>query len=414
MIHPPPPQLQRKIRETVRVFPWYGGLLPAGKMDSIAPSQLTLDDLPLMTAPLLEKHYYASPPRSDTDGPLSVYRTSGTSTGIRKSIYYSEEDDRHYIDIRTRLYGDWLQCTANSLQRALADMGTGHAASTAVTIFERLGLTTESLSYELPVARHIERLEAFRPDVLYTMPSILDRIVHAASDPARFGIRKIILVGEIATPAWQRGIASAFGIAPEDILDTFGSIEIGTIAAYSHAHGKYLLAEGLHAEGIAPERLEEGFEPLADNEQVLVLTSWVRSYFPALRFVTYDVVRDLQTIEVDGTPRQAFTCIAKRIGPELKHGEKISIYDIEAVVAAQLPDAQTRVQLRDNRLTVLLRSSSLESAMLPAIRTAIEHKIPEIGSMIGSGILESIEVRAADEGHEAFARPTGKSKKLHY
>jgi phenylacetate-coenzyme A ligase PaaK-like adenylate-forming protein len=400
--------LRNKVQEMVRMHPWYGRLLADGGVVPV-DGHWELEQLPFVTAPILESFYYSHPPQSEC--PLSVYHTSGTSSGKRKSIYYTEQDDQQYIDIKTQVFGDWLR--NSPILRAMADMGTGHAAHTALAIFERLGLEGESLSFELPIERHIERLESFRPDLLYTMPSILDHIVSASPAPSVYGIKKIILVGEIATLEWRRKMASLLGIAPGDILDTYGSIEIGTIAYYSHDHGKYLFVDGLFAEGIGSDQLQEGYEPLQDNEKVLVLTSFVRTAFPALRYVTYDVVRDLQTIEVDGALRQSFTCIAKRIGPELKHGEKISIYDIEDVVYSFLDDAEVRVKLQDNVLAVHIRSKSLDGATIPLIQSAIEGKIPEIGTMIRNRMLGAIEVIAADD-HETFTRRRVKNKKLYY
>ncbi|UUZ83691.1 hypothetical protein LJK88_07690 [Paenibacillus sp. P26] len=394
--------LEQKVNATCEVFPWYRSLLQhSGPWE--------LEHLPLVTAGILEQFYYSGPP--EVDASLSAYSTSGTSSGKRKSIYYSEQDDEHYIGIKTKLFGDWLR--GGSIRKALADMGTGHAASTALTIFGRLGLEAQSISFESPVERHIERLESFRPDLLYTMPSILEQIIRASPDPSRYGIKKIILVGEIATPEWRRKMAMLLGIGPEDILDTYGSIEIGTIASYSHELGKYVIADGLYAEGIGTDRLEEGFEPAPDHEQVLVLTSTVRSMFPALRYVTYDVVRDLQTIEVNGELKQIFTCISKRIGPELKHGEKISLYDIEDVIYQFVDDAETRVKVQNNRLSIHIKSGSLDDTAIPLIQQSIEDKIPEIGMMIRNRILHSIEVHAVKD-NVSFERGKVKTKKIYY
>lgn len=396
--------LQKKVQEGTCLFPWYGSFLPN---NGVHHGEWVLEQLPLMTADILERFYYNQCPKNDPS--LSVYTTSGTSSGKRKTIYYSEQDDQQYIDIKTKLFGDWIRDF--SIQKAMADMGTGHAANTALTLFKRLGLEGESLSFDLPIEQHIERLEAFRPDLLYTMPSILDQIIYAAQDPARFGIKKLVLVGEIATLEWQSNMATLFNINPCDILDTYGSIETGTIAYYSHEHGRYIIADGLYAEGIGTDQLTEGFEPLKDNEKVLVLTSFVRSMFPAIRYVTYDVVRDFQPIKVEGVLKQSFTCIAKRIGPELKHGEKISLYDIEEVVYRFLDHAETRVKLQNNMLTVHIKSKSLNETMIPLIRSAIEDKIPEIGTMIRNRILSAVKVVADDE---PFERSTVKTKKLYY
>lgn len=396
--------LSAKLLDVRERFAWYENL--AGVP---IPDRMNVEQLPLMTASVLEQYYYRQPPPDASE--LAAYRTSGTSSGRRKTIYYSERDDEHYIEIKTKLFGAWLG--ASEGRRAMADMGTGHAASTALTIFRRLGLEAEALSFELPIERHLERLSSFRPHILYTMPSILEQIVHASAEPSQYGIRNIILVGEIAPLEWQRRMARQFGLTERDILDTYGSIEIGTIAVYSHDLGKYVLAEGLYAEGIGTDQLTEAWEPLLPNERVLVLTSFVRSAFPALRFVTYDVVRDLETVAIDGVPRQCFRCISKRIGPELKHGEKISLYDIEDVIFGFVDEAEVKVQVVDNVLHVFLKSKSLDDRVLPRIREAMEQKIADIGTMIRNGLLRSIEVQAVKEG-ESFVRGAVKKKRIYY
>lgn len=409
--------LHSLIQRTCQFHPWYSTLLcPQGIAPDLYESTI-LSELPLMTSERLEQHYYAEAARSEPE--LSIYKTSGTSSGIRKSIYYSPEDDEHYIAAKKASFQAWLdakttgQQAAPPIRKALADMGTGHAASTAMSIFASLGYEADSLSFALPIEEHIRKLSSFKPDLFYTMPSILDAIASAADDPKQFGIRKIILVGEMAPLDWQANIAARFGIEPTNILDTYGSIEIGAIASYSHTYGRYLFAEGIYAEALPAEQIDPRFEPLPASESVLVLTSSNRTLFPALRYVTYDVVRDFETILVDGQERQSFRCIVKRIGSELKHGEKISLYDIESVVNRFVPDAELRVSLRNNRLSVHIRSKMLDEERLAEIRHAIEHTIGEIGQMIENRMLEGITVtRAAD--NEQLERGAVKSKKIYF
>lgn len=400
--------IQRQVELIGKLHPWYAEWLAQLGLHSHA---LSVAELPLVTAEVLERGYYAVPSR--TEPGLSVYRTSGTSSGKRKAIYYSEPDDEHYIDAKMASFREWLGSDLTSVRRALADMGTGHAASTAVTIFEKMGFEADSLSFSSPIEEHIARLDSFKPDLLYTMPSILDGIAAAASTPSSFGIKKIIVVGEIATLEWQANMAERFGISPKDILDTYGSIEIGAIAAYSHALGKYVLSDGLFAEAVPAEQIDPSFTPLQENEGVLVLTSYVRSMFPAIRFVTYDVVRDFDTVIVDGVPKQTFRCISKRIGAELKHGEKISLYDIEEVVNRFVHDAELRVRISGNKLAVHIKSKTLNTAMMETIQQAIEVKIPEIGEMIQNRILSGIVVtKAADD--EQLERGAVKAKKIYF
>lgn len=150
-------------------------------------------------------------------------------------------------------------------------------------------------------------------------------------------------------------MAGMFGIEPRDIIDTYGSIEIGTIAYYSHDHGRYIFADGIFAEGIGVHEIDEEVRPLRNNESILVLTSTVRRMLPALRFVTYDVVRDFRPVMIDGVEQQSFESIVKRVGQELKHGEKISLYDIEQVVYRHIEDAIIRVKVKTMRSLFISR-----------------------------------------------------------
>lgn len=394
-------KLQDKVLEVIEVFPWYKGLIRGEKPNYV------LQHLPLMTSTMLETHYYSQP----ADPSLTVYRTSGTSTGSRKVILYSEEDEKHYMDIKTKLFGELI--AGSGCMRALADMGTGHAANTALTIFERLGLENRSIPFDLPIEQHLEQLQAFKPDLLYTMPSILDHIVYAAGDPRALGIRKIILVGEVAPPVWQRNMARLFGIEPRDIIDTYGSIEVGTIAYYSHDLARYILVDGIYAEGIEAQEVGEELEPLGEDEKILVLTSTVRKRLPAIRFVTYDVVRDFRPVIIDGEEKQSFGSIVKRVGRELKHGEKISLYDIEQVVYRHVEDAIIRIKVRNNLLSVYVRSRTAVHAMIPAIRGEIRECIPEIGIMIRNRLLSDIEVILVSED-EPLDSGKVKNKKIYY
>lgn len=400
--------------------PWYIAWLgPLEKSKEIEWKQI-----PLMTASVLEQHYYSSDnPLIKLSG-LYEYRTSGTSSGRRKSIYYSKADEESYMRIKLGVFRTVLG--SSGYRKALADMGTGHAEATAIDVFRQLGFEVDSIPFTLPIEGHLARLQHFKPEVLYTMPSILERILMRSERPELYGIKHVILVGEMAPRGWIRQVADRLGIAEDQITDTYGSIEIGTLAYYSPECGRYLFADGLIAEGVGTEVLEDELDPLPDDEQVLVLTSVVREAFPAIRYVTYDVVRDLRPILVDGVERMSFQSIVKRIGPDLKHGEKISVYDIENVVNQHLGQmSSVRVHVEGNRLKVIVyipqddesvylatTHSSSEEA-LEALRQALEERIPAIGNMIHSGILGHIQVvRGSFDDDEQRSRI--KHKKIYY
>ena len=391
--------LKKKIKETINMFPWYEKLIKADKIENIT-------NLPLMTPNVLEKYYYSN----QLVGNYDVYQTSGTSSGNRKKIFYSPEDDENYIKLRANIYRKFIP--TDSMKSVFSDMGTGHAANTAKKVFESLDLSFESVSYDAPIEQHIEGLVKFKPDIFYTMPSILDNIIANSQSPKDYGIKKIILVGEIASKQWINKIAKIFEIKETDILDTYGSIEIGTMATYNHDNQCYVIEENLFAEGFKTEELPEDLEPLPENEKVLCLTSFVRGAFPAIRYVTNDVVRNLRTKIIEGKPRQVFDCVVKRVGKEIKHGEKISLYDIENTVYKYLSRAQIRVEDTNNRLIVKIYSEELTLENISIIQESIENSIHEIGTMIKNGILERIQVISVSK--DEIDNSSRKNKKLYY
>lgn len=393
-------QLKEKIQDIVKVFPWYGELLGNEKRNYI------IDDLPYITPDILEKFYY----NKLDDATYSVYLTSGTSSLKRRTVYYSQNDDKKYIKIKQKIFEDFLR--DSKIETVLSDMGTGHAASTAEKVFYQMNLKNESISFDLPITYHVSKLTKLKPQLLYTMPSILDSIINYSGNVLDFGIKKIILVGEIASRQWIKNIAEIFNICENDILDTYGSIELGTMAYYSHKCKCYLLAEGIYGEGIKPEKIDKSLDELESDEVILVLTSFVREVFPAVRFVTYDVVRGFHTLEIDGKLYQAFDSIVKRVGKEIKHGEKISIYDIENAVYKYIKKAQVRVNVENNRLSVFVDSCELNERIICEIEHEIQYAIPEIGKMINNNILEKIQV--IPKSINQNSKNTIKNKKLYY
>ncbi|MBP2001498.1 cysteine synthase A/phenylacetate-CoA ligase [Paenibacillus shirakamiensis] len=395
-------------------YPWLKERSLAAGQDSHPFSETNLPLL--LTAEDLETYYYdvESPlPRvMQVSDSLRRYLTSGTSSGRRKQIFYTTGDEAAYLDIKLEVFQHILQDTAE--KTAMSDMGTGHAEATALEVFQRLGYSVESISFSLPISQHLERLQAVKPQILYTMPSILERLIQEASNPGNLGIQQVILVGEMASPFWVSRIAEQLNLSDHQITDTYGSIEVGTIAYYSHIHERYILTDGLWAEGVESERLGQDFSPLPEGEQVLVLTSAWREAFPVVRYVTYDVVRDLRPIQVDGELRQSFKCIVKRIGPDLKHGEKISIYDIESNVYKHIASARVTLALAGNTLQVYLEDANLTAEIMHSVQQDIEQCIPEIQQMIISGLLERIEVIAGHGPTEDRDSNRVKGKRLWY
>ncbi|TCP70022.1 phenylacetate-CoA ligase [Baia soyae] len=393
-------RLQTKINEMITYFPWYRDYL-----SSMEPDDLLR--LPLITREILEKHYY----HQDFNPAWKIYQTSGTSSRKRKKIVYSKEDDQEYLDKKVHIYARFLQ--DKPIRTAMSDMGTGHAANTAMEVFKSVGLICEDIPYHLPVQDHVKLLKQFRPDCLYTMPSILESVLSATDHPEQFGIQKVILVGEVASAQWQNKVASRLRIDRKEIMDTYGSIEIGTIAYYSHEHGCYLFVEGLVPEGIRAEELGLDEDLLREDERILALTSFSRKTFPAVRFVTYDVVRGFKPIHVAGKMVPSFKSLVKRVGTEWKHGEKISFYDIEEAAFRYLDKATIWIQVDHNKLLVWIDSPYITDFIRKQIQVDIQDQIPEIGIMIRNGILDEIQVNVVTDPKQ-FQTDRVKKKVIHH
>jgi len=388
-------KMKNKSLEVCETFSWYKEML-----------EQKGGEYPLITGEILDKNYY----NKDMDGDYAVYLTSGTSSNNRKKIFYSMEDEEAYLKTKSKVFEDVIKNT--EIKRAISDMGTGHAEKTAQLIFDRLGLEGTTISFELPIMQHVEKMKEFKPQLLYIMPSILDSIIAAAEDVLEFGVEKIVLVGEVASIEWIKRIAEKFSIKEEDIIDTYGSIEMGVIASYNHEIGRYVIHDGYFGKVVSAEEIEMESDSIKEDEGILVITCFHRKTFPALNFVTYDVVKDFKTIEIGGKKYQTFKNIVKRVGKELKHGEKISIYDIENAVFKHLSEAQIRVTVKNNRLVIYILSNELTDLLLETIKKSINEAIPEIGEMIKNGILEEIQVINASK--EMMPEENSKKKKKLY
>lgn len=149
------------------MYPWYDALLR--KRDDTFTGSLA--DLPLVDASLLERHYYGA--ELPTDRGLQVYLTSGTSSGHRKRVTWTQKEHMAYVDRREAIFRTHVP---NECKTACADLGTGHAAASAMEIFERMGLEAAELGMHQPIEKHVETLNAMQPDMLFSMPMIVDTV----------------------------------------------------------------------------------------------------------------------------------------------------------------------------------------------------------------------------------------------
>ncbi|MEW2407978.1 hypothetical protein [Streptomyces griseoviridis] len=371
-------------------FPWYRELL----LRRGALGSGDLSDLPPVSTGLLGAHYYTADHPHLPDA--SAYHTSGTSGGLRKRILYSPADDDAYVAQRRRLFGEFTASVpAGSV--AVADLGTGHAAASAHRVFEELGFQAHDIDFTRPVDEHVERLNSLRPDVFFTMPMILDRLFQAGPE-LDISPRKVMVVGDVAPPAWRANVAKRFGLEPADVLDVFGSIEIGAIAHSCAQTGLYHFHDHIVPEVIDPEELASASEhdrvpSRQEGSGALLLTSFTRGYFPAVRYVTGDAVTGLRRIVHEGREVFAFERVDGRLGGDFKHGERISNHDLTQIMAEVFPGSPFEAS-DDDGLVVRVVADTVTDAQLAAVRAGLDRQAPDVAQMIASGLVGAVRVTA--------------------
>jgi hypothetical protein len=373
------------VRHATRCFPW---LVPEGGG--------TYADLPLLDADAAARagdHAAAVAPRD-----ARVFRSSGTS-GRPKTVVWTVEDDSRYVADKRALFRPWLA----GCRRGFVSLAVGHNADSAPDVLRDLGLEVYAAGLESR-DRQVAALRASAPDVLYCSPSIIARLVQALGDGPRPSVRLVITNGELLVEAARDRIAAAFGPGPVQVADTYGSTEVGTIAASCPRCGAYHLLPGLVPEALPLAGFAGGTGPAVEDAVVLVLSSLRRSGFPVVRFVTYDVVAGLRRQLCGGAWRHTFDRLLGRCDDMLSLGELLSPYPLAELVARRLPAARWCVLNPGDRLAVVL-----EGAEPPGFRDELAALYPlhtELGEL---GLVPGIDVVFLPDAvvYDAFAARAG-------
>jgi fumarate---(S)-2,3-diaminopropanoate ligase len=334
-------------RRAAQRFDWYADLLGG------AGHAIEFERVPLLGEAELATTYYAS---GTDEGAEMVFLTSGTSTGARKRVRWTKLDHDRYVEQRADLFS---VITGGSCRSACADLGTGHAAASAIEIFERMGLESFEIDVGWPVDRHVELLQEHRPDLLYTMPMILDRII-AAGGPG-YAPRYVAVLGDLAPAAWRASVARRMGMSADRVIDVFGSIEVGAIAYSDDRAGGCVFHDH-----IVPELLPAPNAVGADAG-LLALTSLARDGFPAVRYVSGDLVAGLRRRPVGGRLRWTYERHLGRIGDELKHGEMLSLHAVTEAIG-ELPALAWSVRRDGLEVVIEIDASSYSDELAERVR----------------------------------------------
>jgi phenylacetate-coenzyme A ligase PaaK-like adenylate-forming protein len=374
------PEIKSIVSRMRSNFRWYDDLVVACGYDEDGdPARL-----PHMDDALLGEHYYNA--QHTHLGECQSYFTSGTSRGVRKRILYSAADHALYVEERKRIFSSFV---TPDCRVACADLGTGHAASSASEIFKGMGLDSFFIDFRRPVGEHVEFLNALRPDVLFTMPMILESMIHTGE--LRFNPKKIIVVGDVAARAWKDHVLEYFSLRRGDLMDILGSIEVGSIAHECFDCGLYHFDSHIIPETIKPSLLDDEYVP-ANGAEILLLTSSARTVFPAVRFVTNDLVEGFTTAHCKGRRVFVMERIIGRVGPELKNGEKVSLYDISEAVNKYLPGSRFEVYKDLQRFVIRICSHDFTTDKAEQIKLFVRHLNPDVNQMIQSSLVTDSEV----------------------
>lgn len=326
------------------------------------------------------------------------FASTGTS-GYPKRVAWTPDEDAWYVGEKQALFAPWLDRCA----RGFISLAVGHNAGSARSVLGGLGLEVHDAGLS-PLEDQCAALTAFAPGVLYCSPSILENLIVGLERRGQRprSVRRIITNGEVLFPSARARAESFFGIGPADVMDTYGSTEIGTIAHSCGSCGAFHFIDGLYPEP-APAEVARAEHRVGGGTEAVVLavSSVKRTSFPVVRFVTYDVVRGLRRSACGGVPR--FTCdrIVGRCDDVVNYGELFSCYELGDLIGSHLPAARWFVFNPRNDLTIVV-----EGVEPAGFREALRDRYPLHARMSDLGLLDPPEIRFVAD-FDAFAARAG-------
>jgi hypothetical protein len=139
-----------------------------------------------------------------------------------------------------------------------------------------------------------------------------------------------------------------------------------------------------------------GHEYSTSGDGILVLTSFQRDYFPALRYVTHDVIVRPRQIEWRGRAVYAFERIEGRCGGDFKHGERVSYHDIRDAVGEVFPGCAFNAW-NSGGLVIEIGAESVLPRQKEALLMALVRRVPDVRQMIDSGLIGEILIRGTGQ-----------------
>jgi cysteine synthase A len=362
---------------------WFPDLVPTGAGG--------FDDLPLIDKAGAAVWYGHAVEDSQ------FFFSSGTS-GEPKPVPWTAAEDGWYVGEKRELLARWLgECS-----RVLISLAVGHNAGSAHLIFHDLGIEVHDAGLS-SLTTQVEAIRMFAPEVLYCSPSILARLVtelEQTGECAR-SVRRVITNGEILYPSARARLEAFFGLGRDDIMDTYGSTEIGTIAFSCPSCAAFHFLDGIFPEA-GPPHLMAGSELGGMSGAVpLVLSSTKRTSFPVIRFVTYDVVEGLRRADCSSGRPFGFDRVLGRCDEIINYGELFPIYPLADMIGGRIPRARWFVLNPHNDVTVVIEGDEPDG-----FGDELRRRYPLHNRMVELGLLDPPEIRFVRE-FDAFVSRAG-------
>lgn len=235
---------------------------------------------PRLNRALVEQHLAERGPTVELLGKYHVFPTGG-STGARAVMVY---------DRVTRLLGiantlHWLRGMSVGEDTKVAGIGAATVNHVSNHVFQELRKgrpDAPRLDVTMPVAQLVEALNAYRPEVLITYPSLLRELaLEQLAGRLAIAPRRCSSVSETLSPEVRRLAFEAWG-AP--VIDSYATTETGMIGSECGE------TDGIHImeELMVVEIVGEDYRPVpvgAVGERMLVTTL----FNPVLPLVRYEI-----------------------------------------------------------------------------------------------------------------------------
>ncbi len=290
--------------------------------------------IPLLTKEALYDH---SPPDSDSiftqarpQGALIF--SSGGSTGRPKYSYFTNAEFQLIAELLAYEYKLSKLCSNDIAANLFV---AGHLWSSFLVIdraLNHLGVTNLPIGGHLEIAEIVQYLKAFRPNVLFGLPSTLVGVFHYAQEhEIPLSIEKIFYAGEHIPPAMITKFQKEWGV---QVVQSAGyaSVDAGIIGyqcPHQQAGIHHLFSEHIHLELID----SDGHviqNPKIEGE--IVVTALYRKLMPIVRYRTGDLGYWIQEPCACGSRDPVF-CLIGRCDNRLQiGGSRIFVTEIDRLL----------------------------------------------------------------------------------